>query len=128
MVVLEAGATALRGGRYAQADALLTEGLGILARETRERMPGEETLGKYKRGAARAGLGQVKAAVADLQAACVPEAPAWVSGRAHAELARLSLARGDRASAISQASRAESLCAQGNDPACVDQARRLLGK
>lgn len=128
LVVLEAGATALRGARYAQADALLTEGLGMLARETRERMPGEETLWRYKRGAARAGLGRMEAALADLNAACAPEAPAWVAGRAHAELARLSLARGDHASAVSQASQAESLCAKGNDPACVDQARRLLRK
>lgn len=128
LVVLESGATALRASRYAQANALLTEGLGILARETRERIPGEETLWRYKRGAARAGLGQTEAAMVDLQAACVQDAPAWVAGRAHAELARLALARGDRASADSQAARAESLCARGNDPACVEQARRLLRK
>jgi hypothetical protein len=85
-------------------------------------------LWKYKRGAARAGLGRTEAAQADLQAAGAPEAPAWVAGRAHAELARLSLARGDRALAASQASRAESLCTLGHDPICVDQARRLLRK
>jgi tetratricopeptide (TPR) repeat protein len=128
LVVLEMGATALRAGRYAQADALLSEGLTTLAGERRARMPGEEMLWKYKRGAARAGLGRTEAAQADLQAAGAPEAPAWVAGRAHAELARLSLARGDRALAASQASRAESLCTLGHDPICVDQARRLLRK
>jgi tetratricopeptide (TPR) repeat protein len=126
LVVLEAGSTALRAGRFAQADALLTEGLGILAREKRERIPGEEMLWRYKRGAARAGLGQTGAALADLRAATHADAPSWVSGRAHTELARLSLAGGDRKSAASQASRAETLCAAGNDPACVEQARRLL--
>ena len=126
LVVLEAGATALRGKRYAQADALLTEGLAALAKETRARMPGEETLWRYKRGAARAGAGQIAAAVADLEVASGPDAPPWVAGRAQAELARLSLARGDRATAMAQASKAESLCATGNDPSCVDQARRLL--
>src|SRR5688500_2410228 len=39
LVLLEAGATALRGGRAAEADALLTEGLGMLSRETRPKFP-----------------------------------------------------------------------------------------
>lgn len=126
LVVLEAGATALRAGRHAQADALLTEGLAMLAKETRPRFAGEETLWRYKRGAARAGLGQTEASLADLRAASGSNAPAWVAGRAHTELARLSLARGDTATAARQATQAKSLCERGNDPYCVDQARKLL--
>ena len=126
LVVLEAGATALRAGEFASADALLTEGMAMLAKDTREKIPGEETLWRYKRGAARAGAGHRDSALADLQAATAPDAPAWVSGRAHTELARLSLARGDRRTAASQAGAAETLCTRGNDPPCVDEARRLL--
>ena len=126
LVVLEAGSTALRAGRYARADTLLTEGLGALAKDTRARMPGEETLWRYKRGVTRAALKQTASAVADLQAASGNDAPSWVAGRANAELARMSLARGDRVAAAGQASKAESLCASGNDPVCVDEARRLL--
>lgn len=126
LIVLEKGATALRAGRYAEADAILTAGLEMLGRESRPRMPGEESLWRYKRGAARAGLGQTATAVADLQAATTAEAAGWVAGRAHAELARLSLARGDRAAAAAQAAQAESLCGRGNDPVCVAQARKLL--
>jgi len=126
LVLLEAGSTALRGGRHSEAESLLTEGLGLLARETRSRIPGEEALWRYKRGAARAASQQTAAALQDLRAAVGPDAPAWVAGRAHTELARLSLARGDRAAAASEAGRAESLCTQGNDSPCVDQARRLL--
>jgi tetratricopeptide (TPR) repeat protein len=126
LVVLEAGSTALRAGRSGQAESLLTEGLGLLAKEKRERIPGEESLWRYKRGAARVASQQPAAAVQDLRAAIGSDAPPWVAGRAHTELARLSLARGDRAEAASEAGRAESLCAQGNDPPCVDQARRLL--
>lgn len=126
LVILEAGSTALRGQRYAQAEALFTEGLAALPKETRPRIPGEETLWRYKRGAARAGSGQTEAALLDLKAALAPDAPAWVAGRAHAELAQLSLASGDRAAAASQASQAETLCSRGNDPPCVDRARRLL--
>jgi tetratricopeptide (TPR) repeat protein len=126
LVVLEAGSTALRAGRYAEAESLLTDGLGILAKEKRARIPGEETLWRYKRGSARAASHQTAAALQDLRAAVGPDAPAWVAGRAHTELARLALARGDRADAASEAGRAESLCSQGNDPPCVDNARMLL--
>ena len=126
LVILEAGSTALRAGRPADAESLLSEGLGLLSKETRARIPGEEALWRYKRGAARAASQETAAAIQDLRAAVGPEAPAWVAGRAHGELARLSLARGDRAAAASEAQRAESLCAQGNDQPCVDQARRLL--
>jgi tetratricopeptide (TPR) repeat protein len=126
LIVLEKGATALRAGRYAQAEATLTEGLERLARETRPRMPGEEALWRYKRGAALAALGRTPAALADLQVATSSDAPGWVSGRAHIELARLSLARGDRATAAAQASQAKALCERGNDPVCVAQAKKLL--
>ena len=126
LVVLEAGATALRAGRYGLAEGVLTEGLRMLERETRPRFAGEQTLWRYKRGAARAGLGDTRGALADLQAASSPDAPAWVAGRAHAELAQLSLARGDRTAAASEARRAASLCAPGNDPACIDRARKLV--
>lgn len=125
LVVLEHGATALRAGRARQADSILTEGLAMLATESRARIPGEDALWRYKRGAARAALGDADGASADLRAAAVPDAQAWVRGRAHAELAALSLARGDRTSAGLEAARAEALCRQGNDPACVERARHL---
>lgn len=125
LVLLEAGATALRGGRAAEADALLTEGLGILSRETRASVPGEEQLWRYKRGAARAALGR-PGAVDDLRVAAGPEALTWVAGRARVEMGRLALKRGDRADAASEAKQAETLCVNGNDSPCVEQARDLL--
>jgi tetratricopeptide (TPR) repeat protein len=127
LVVLEAGSTALRAGRAAQADALLTEGLAMLGSEKRPRMPGEEALWRYKRGAARLMLDNLDAARADLEVATGPSAQAWVSGRAHNQLARLALRRGDAAGARTFLSRAESLCQQGNDAPCVTEARRLSG-
>jgi tetratricopeptide (TPR) repeat protein len=126
LVVLEAGSTALRAGRPADADRLLTEGLGLLARDNRMRMPGEEALWRYKRGAARAALNQLEAARADLNTAVVPGAQDWVRGRANAELARVAIRTGDRENGRTLALRAESLCQQGSDPACVDDARNLV--
>jgi tetratricopeptide (TPR) repeat protein len=124
LVLLEAGATALRGGRAAEADALLTEGLGLLARETRQRFPGEEQLWRYKRGGARAALGRADA-VEDLRFAAGPDALTWVAGRARVELSKLAITRGDRAAAASEAAQAETLCLNGNDAPCVEQAKAL---
>ena len=98
----------------------------MLSKETRARIPGEEALWRYKRGAARAGLGQIDAARTDLSAAVAPGGQDWVRGRAHTELARLAIRRGDRADARELASRAESLCQQGNDAPCVADARNLM--
>ena len=126
LVLLELGSTALRAGRHAQAAGILTEGLGVLAQETRMRMPGEEALWRYKRGTARAGNGDVAGARADLESASVPGAQDWVRGRAFAELARLAIRAGDHTSGRGLAGRAETLCRQGSDPACVNDARSLV--
>ena len=73
LVVLEAGATALRANRPQDADGLLTDGLKMLAADTRTRMPGEEALWHYKRGAARVMLKRPAEARADLAIALKPE-------------------------------------------------------
>ncbi|HJR61115.1 MAG TPA: hypothetical protein VJ813_17015 [Vicinamibacterales bacterium] len=127
LVLLEAGSTALRGGRAAEADRLLSEGLTMLAAEKRRRIPGEEALWRYKRGAARLALGR-EDAIADLRAATAADAQAWVAGRARVELARAALKRGDRTAAASEATQAVSLCQNGNDPECVEDARELSRK
>jgi tetratricopeptide (TPR) repeat protein len=126
LLLLEAGATALRAGRAQRADELLTEGLAMLAKDQRARIPGEEGLWRYKRGAARAALGRVDAALADLQNATSADSQAWVQGRARVELGRLALKRGDRGAAAVEARQAETLCGRGNDPACIQDARALL--
>lgn len=124
LLLLEAGATALRAGRAQQAQDTLSEGLAVLAADGRPRIPGEEALWRYKRGAARAALGRADAEE-DLRAAASPEAQAWVAGRARLALGRLLLARGDRRAAAAGAKEAEALCRRGNDPACADEARAL---
>lgn len=124
LVLLEAGATALRGNRHAEAETLLTEGLAMMSTDTRPRIPGEEALWRYKRGAARAGLGRAEASD-DLRVATTGDAQSWVAGRARVELGRLALKRGDRSTAASEAGQAQTLCTTGNDPQCVEAARQL---
>jgi tetratricopeptide (TPR) repeat protein len=123
---LEAGSTALRAGRAQQAEKLLNEGLAMLAKDTRPRIPGEDALWRYKRGAARAALGRTDEALTDLTVASSADSQNWVNGRARVELGRLALKRGDRNVAVQEARQAETLCERGNDPVCLEDARALL--
>jgi uncharacterized protein YdaU (DUF1376 family) len=98
----------------------------MLEASTGARIPGEEALWRYKRGAARVALKRVDSAQSDLNRAIVPEAQTWVQGRARVELARVALERGDRGAAAGEAKQAQTLCQQSHDPICVDDARKLL--
>ena len=113
LVMLEAGATATRGNRPADAEKLLTEGMAMLAGDKRPRIPGEEALWHYKRGAARVMLGRRDEALADLRAALAPGAAGWVQGRAHLEMARLALKQGDRAGRAARGGRGRRHRASG---------------
>jgi tetratricopeptide (TPR) repeat protein len=126
LVLLEAGSTALRAGRPAEAERFLNEGLGMLAATTGAKIPGEETLWRYKRGAALVALGRTDAARSDLQQATTTDAQTWVQGRARVELARVALKNGDRTAAAGEARQAESLCQRGHDPVCIEEAKKLL--
>lgn len=125
LVLLEAGGTALRANKPVEAEALLTEGLAVFARDSRAKIPGEEALWHYKRGAARVLLRKRDEALADLRRAQVPGAAGWVQGRAHLEMARLALAQGDRAAAKASAAQAVTICGRSNDPICVGEAKNI---
>jgi tetratricopeptide (TPR) repeat protein len=125
LVLLEAGATAARGNKPQEAEALLSDGLAMLEKDNRPRIPGEEALWHYKRGAARVMLRKQADAQADLRAALRPDAAAWVQGRAHLELARLATQQGDGAAASREASQAVTICEQGNDPICIAEAKKI---
>jgi hypothetical protein len=126
-VLLEAGATAVRAGRGAEAEGLLSEGLAMFGRDTRRKVPGEAALWHYKRGAARVQLGKRSEAETDLQVALGPDSLSWVQGRAHLELARLAVRRGDRAAAEREANLAAAACAK-DDPICVEQSKRVTNE
>ncbi len=126
LLLLEAGATAVRGNRPAEAETVLTEGIAVFSRDTRRKIPGEAALWHYKRGAARVLLGRAEDATADLRLALAPEAPGWVQGRAHLELAKLAMRRGDRPAAEQEAALATAACQKDSDPICVDQSKRVV--
>jgi hypothetical protein len=97
----------------------------MLARDTRPRIPGEEALWHYKRGAARVMLRRREEALADLRMAFAPGAAGWVQGRAHLEMARLAAQQGDGPGARREAAEAIAACGKSNDPICVDEARKI---
>lgn len=123
---LEAGATALRAGRAAEAERLLDEGLARLATDTRPRMFGEEALWHLKRGTARVALNRAADAEADLRRALSLESRKWVAGRAHAELGKIADLRGNRAAAQREFERAVTLAAEDNDAIGEEAAGRFV--
>lgn len=123
---LEAGATALRGGRAAEAESQLTSGLRMLANDRRPRMFGEEALWYQKRGAARVALRRIDEADVDLGHAVAVESRTWVKGRAYAELGKIADLRRDRNGARAHFQRAVMLCEQDNDPVGADAARQWI--
>ena len=123
---LEAGATALRGGRAAEAESQLTAGLRTLAADKRQRMFGEEALWYAKRGTARVALRRLEEADMDLRRAIALEARGWVKGRAYTELGKIADLRRDRAGARANFEKAVMLCEGDNDPSGADNARRWI--
>ena len=97
----------------------------MLAADNRARIPGEEALWRYKRGAARVARGRLDAACRGSSAPRpAPSRATWVQGRARVELARDRA--GDAATGApprDEARRRETLCEQGNDPVCVEEAQ-----
>jgi tetratricopeptide (TPR) repeat protein len=122
----EAAGTELRANRYREAAAVLDEGIRRKDADRRERMFGEEALWHYKRGVARARLGQVEQARADFQIPLTREARDWVRGRAHAELGQLAFKAGDREQARREYRLALELATRGNDPSGKREAEALL--
>jgi tetratricopeptide (TPR) repeat protein len=122
---LEAGATALRGGRAGDADRWLTDGIERLQTDRRLRMFGEESLWFYKRGAARVALRTAEAARADLNRALAGDVQDWVRGRVHTELGKLADRAGDRSRARAEYETALSILRNTNDPAGEREARTL---
>lgn len=124
---LEKGATAIRAGRGAEADAVLTEGLRKLDTDYRAKMPGERALWLYKRGAARVLLRKTPDARRDLDAALAQGPLGWVRGRIHMELGKAADLDGDRTRAVTLYRQAAGICRAQQDPACVEDATRLAG-
>jgi tetratricopeptide (TPR) repeat protein len=123
---LESGSTALRAGRYGEAEAFLSDGLARLAADNRPRMFGEDAIWHYKRGLGRAAVGRDRGAEQDLRRALASDGRGWVRGRAHFELGKVALRAGNRPAAETEFRLAIGLAENDDDPMTAEAARRLL--
>jgi tetratricopeptide (TPR) repeat protein len=123
---LEAGATALRAGKAAEADRLLSDGMSRFANDTRPRAFGEDAVWSYKRGAARVALRNLSGASSDLDRASSLSARDWVKSRIQLERGKIADLQGRRADATRAYQEAIRLSLSGNDDETGDQARRFL--
>ena len=128
LFTFEAGSAAVRAGRGAEADAILSRGLAALATDARPRFPGERALWLLKRGMARIEMGRLADARMDLGAAEAEAPSGWIGGRIHLELGRVGDLEGRRSEAISQYRESVRLCTSAHDDPCVDNANRWLDK
>ena len=126
LVWLESGSTALRGGRYSEAERFLDEGLARFAGDQRPRMFGEDALWYCKRGTAHAWNGRPKEAEPDLRKALSVPGRKWVHARAHLELGRIAINGGNKAAARADLQQAVALSEGDNDPGTAEEARRLM--
>ncbi|MBI1873621.1 MAG: hypothetical protein HYS05_07005 [Acidobacteria bacterium] len=124
---LEGGATAIRARRYADAEASLGRGMGMLAADRRPRMFGELSIWKYKLGAARLGQGRTAEADRSLREALKEtELKDWVRGRIHTELGKLADLARNRSEARTHYRAARQFAEQHNDPIGRKEAERWL--
>ncbi len=121
---LESGATHLRAGKPAEADAVLTEGMRMLAADKRPRMLGEEGHWRYERGTARVRLRRAQDAIADLTEALKHEQLGWVRTRTYLELGKAADLAGNRQGAIAEYTKAQQSAAGSGDTDAANQARR----
>jgi len=126
LVDLEYGATLLRAGRAAEADAVLTGGIDRLLQDRRPRAGGEVPMWHLKRGAARVRLDRLDEATADLKIARGDDAPRWIRGRASVELGKVADLRGNRRAARASYREGIALCDSDRDPLCANEGRRLV--
>ncbi|HEX7087270.1 MAG TPA: hypothetical protein VF198_12970 [Vicinamibacterales bacterium] len=125
ILLLEAGGTAIRARRFAEAERLLDDGIARLSQDTRPRAFGEEALWYYKRGLARRALGRLDAAAADLARARDLKARQWVHARVELERGKVADLQGRRDAARAAYETAARLAQAGNDPGTRAEAQRL---
>jgi hypothetical protein len=125
LFLLEEGAAAIRAGRPADAEAVLTQGINQLDKDARPRVPGERAYWLYKRGLARVILRNLEGARSDLHTAQQSLPAGWVNGRIHLELGKIADLSGRRPDAVTAYQTAKTVCDSNSDTVCSSEAARL---
>jgi tetratricopeptide (TPR) repeat protein len=125
LLVLEAGASAIRAGRAEEAEAILARGLAGFLRDSRPKSPGEHAVWLFKRGVARMNQGHLDTAEEDFRAALDAGPVTWMGGRIRAGFGKLADLAGDRETALAEYEQARSICKQFGDRRCEDEVKQL---
>ena len=118
--------TAIEAGHFDRAERGLRDAMKAHHVGREPVILGEEALWRLKLGTARAALGRNADAQRDLLAVVTLEARDWVRGRAHAELGKLALSRGDVPDARRHFAQAIELAERSDDGTAVRQLQRLV--
>jgi tetratricopeptide (TPR) repeat protein len=124
LLQLEVGSSAWRAGKAAEAEAVLTAGLAMHDRDSRQKIGGERAMWIYKRGMARVSLNHLEEASSDLQLALSQKPAGWIRGRIHIELGKVADIRKQRAAALTEYLKAAELCKTYQDPWCQEEAAK----
>jgi tetratricopeptide (TPR) repeat protein len=125
LLVLEAGAAAIRAGLAEEAEDMLTRGLSALDRDPRPRVPGERAIWLYKRGLARLARNRADDALGDFRSALDSQPAGWWRGRIHVGLGKIDDLAGRRDAARAHYAEARRICEPLADVICEDEARTL---
>lgn len=125
LFLLEEGAAAIRAGRPADAEGVLTQGINQLDKDARPKVPGERAYWLYKRGLARVILRNLDGARSDLHTAQQSLPAGWVNGRIHLELGKVADLSGRRPDAVTAYQTAKTVCDTNSDTVCSAEAARL---
>lgn len=126
LLYLEEGAAAIRAGHAGRAVDVITQGLAVFDKDSRQKVPGERALWLYKRGLARVNLNRPADASVDLREALKAEPAGWVLGRIHVELGKVEDLAGRRTAALEHYKSAKTACDANRDTSCANEAGRLL--
>jgi len=126
LFLLEEGAAAIRAGRSAEAEAVLTRGLAAFEADARPKIRSEHAIWLYKRGLARLNQNHPAGALPDLTRALTLRPAAWVEGRIHVAIGKLADLAGRRADAIAAYTKGRAKCGEESDTTCLNEARQFL--
>lgn len=128
LITLNEGATAIEWKQFGPAESRLREGLQAYYARREPPVWGEEALWFLKLGTARAALGRIDEAVADLSRVFTAAPREWVRGRAHFEIGKIALARGAVTEARRHFTDAAHFATRSNDNLTATQVRQFLGE
>ena len=126
LIALNQAATAIEASNFERAELPLREGLALYSMQRDPQVLGEEALWYLKMGTTRAALGRTAEAEDDLNKVLTLHPREWVRGRAHLELAKMAIVRGEVEPARRHFAHALDFARRSGDRVTVSQVQAHL--